>query len=194
MKKHVTALGFVALGSVLALAGERLLLHGASGDEEAVTRELAQREDFQRQQVALAEERCKKNAEFTLVQTFRLTEFRRFAQLGQDVGVVVVSSSGSSLGGGTRVPRVVMDPAARQDWSQLAEFLGGLQGGVDARVFEAFGAIRDFTAAHPWPPRGDLATISRSGWSGSAVVERWVALNRTLASRVSATLGGFYTG
>ncbi|MFQ5678961.1 MAG: hypothetical protein ACE5HP_05840 [Gemmatimonadota bacterium] len=190
MKRYLTAAGLVALGVALGLAGRRL---AGPGGEDRLLEELAKREGFQRQQVALAEERCKKNAEYTLVQTYRLTEFRRFAQLGQEVAAVLVASSSASASGGTRIPRVVLDADARQQWAGLTRFLDGLEGGVDDRVFEAYRAVRDFAAAHPWPARTSLAAIARSGWSRT-VLDRWTALNRTLSSRVTGALGAFYTG
>lgn len=194
MTKYVRAIGLVALGGVVALLGQSLFSAGGDGGEGRRLEEWAGRDDVQRQQVALAEQRCRSVAEFSLIQTFRLTEFRRFARVGQDIGVVVVGSSNASVNGGTRLPSVVLDPAAREAWSRLAESLEGLEGGVDPRVFEAFRAIGDFTRDHPWPPRMELAIVSRSDWARSAVLDRWVALNRTLSSRVAAALGEFYTG
>lgn len=192
-KKLLIAAGLVLLGGALALVGARVLQApgqplGSAPRDDARLRELYQ------QQLDLAEERCRKEAEFTLLQALRLVEFRRFAERGQDVSLVVVASEGATAGSGTRLPRVVIEPAARQEWTELGRQLSGLEGGVDPRVFETFREVREFAAGHPWPAGTDLGSVRRSGWGRSDVVDRWLVLNRNLSSRVTAALGRFYAG
>ena len=53
----------------------------------------------------------------------------------------------AAAGGGVKLPRVVLDNAARREWSDLGQRLAGLKDGVDPRVFEAFQTIREFAAS-----------------------------------------------
>lgn len=192
-KKLLGAAGLLVLGGALALVGERVL-PARGGEPAGAPRDDARLRELYQQQLDLAEEQCRQEAEFAFLQSLRLVEFRRFAELGQDVSLVVVASEGSAAGSGTRIPRVVIDPAARQEWMELAGQLSGLEEGVDPRVFETFREVREFAAGRPWPAGTDLASVGRSGWGRSDVVDRWLALNKNLSSRVTAALGRFYAG
>lgn len=189
--KLLVAAGLFVLGGAVALLGQRVLFADpAGGGGTALT---ASADDHYRRQLAAAEERCRTNLELALLQLVRLSEFRRFAQGGQDVSVVVVSSGGAPVSGGLELPRVLVDGRAREEWSSLGEKLAGFEGGVDSRVFAAFQEVRDFVDEHPMPPpTGSLRAISGSDWARSDVVDRWLARNKALASRADAVISELY--
>ncbi|MGH7540773.1 MAG: hypothetical protein ACRELC_07230 [Gemmatimonadota bacterium] len=199
MRKALERIGLVMLGAALALAGTRLLSVGSGeggGGEGG-----AERDELRARRLQLAEERVRTDMRLALVGFFRLADFREFAQRGLEMTVFVpVSGSpdrGRVLSGasrGVQVPRVVIDPEARGEWAELGGRLDAMEEGVDPRVFEAFRDVRRFLAEHPLPGGADPAAAARSGWSGAAVVDRWVALNRTLASRVVAVLSQLDAG
>jgi hypothetical protein len=201
LKKLLVALGLVLLGGALALLGQHLLFPISAREDERLLAELERRQDLQAQQLSRAEERFKADMQLALVGFLRLLEFRRFAELGQDLALVVVASPGAAqqdalseaaaAGGGVKLPRVVLDNVARREWSDLGQRLAGLKDGVDPRVFEAFQTVREFATSHPWPTRGDLGTIARSNWARSVTIDRWLALNKNLSSRVVAVVSQF---
>lgn len=193
MRRIVGAVGLVLVGAAAGVAAERMIVARAGpaagaaraapeGDRAAVDPEA----------LARAEEACRREAELRLLQVVRLSRFERFAETGADVALVLVASRAASPDRGTRVPRVLLDAGARARWTELGGSLAGFEGGVDPRVFEAFREVRGFAAEHPWPSGTDLGPIARSGWDRAEVVERWLALNRRLASRASAALGRLY--
>lgn len=150
----------------------------------------------------LAEDRLRTDQRLALAGFFRLADFRDFALRGQEATVFVPLPGTAGRGDviraggarGVRVPRIVIDADARREWVELGRRLEGMEEGVDPRVFEAFQAVRAFIAEHPLPEGADLASAARSEWSGAAVVERWAALNRNLASRVVAVLSQLDAG
>lgn len=150
----------------------------------------------------LAEDRLRTDLRLALVGFLRLVDFRDFARQGLETTVFVpvagTAERGDVIGAGAsrgvRVPRIVIEADARREWAELGRRLEGSEEGVDPRVFEAFEAVRAFVAEHPLPDRTDLASAARSEWSGAAVVERWGALNRTLASRAVAVLSQLDAG
>ncbi len=148
------------------------------------------------EQMVAAEERFKEEMRLAQAGFFRLVDYRRFAELGADVSLVLVATPGatreqvlaSATGGEIRLPRIVLDPEIRRQWAELGQRLAGFEGGVDPRVFEAFQSVREFTAANPLPIAENLGAVARSEWGRSVTVDRWQALNRNLASRVVAVL------
>ncbi len=87
-----------------------------------------------------------------------------------------------------------MDTAARREWVFLGQKLEQAEGGVDPGVYQAFVEIGDFLGTYPMPNRSDLGTVSRSAWAQSAVVDRWVVLNRSLSARAVSLLSQFNAG
>ncbi len=111
MKKPLAALGLVLLGGVLALLGQHLLFSGSEREDERLLAELERRQDLQVQQLRRAEERFKADMQLALVGFLRLLEFRRFAELGQDLSLVVVASPGAAQQrAGRRVRRPAESP------------------------------------------------------------------------------------
>ncbi len=194
-RKHARGIGLVLLGVVLGFLGHRFLWPGAGGFG-GVADGASDRRPIPMEQLVVAEERFKEEMRLAQAGFFRLVDFRRFAELGADLSLVLVASPNatreevlaSATGGEIRLPRIVLDPQVRQQWAELGQRLAGLQGGVDPRVFEAFQSIREFATANPLPNAENLGAVARSAWGRSAEVDRWVALNRNLASRVVAVL------
>jgi len=194
-------IGLLLLGGALAVAGERLLF-GPSDDGYVTTvPEAGASDDIRARQMDLAEERLRTDLQLALAGFFRLVDFRDFALKGENVTVFVPTSGAegragvvASAGGGVRIPRIIIEPDARREWAELGRRLEGMRDGVDPRVFEAFQAIRAFIAEHPLPGETDYASAARSEWSRAVVVERWEALNRTLASRAVAVLSQLDAG
>ena len=184
--------GLVLIGVALGFLGHRFIWPGVGGGST----ELSEGRPIPMQQMVAAEERFKEEMRLAQAGFFRLVDFRRFAELGADVSLVLVASPGatreevlaSATGGEVRLPRIVLDPEVRRQWAELGQRLAGLEGGVDPRVFEAFQSIREFAAANPLPIAENLGAVARSEWGRSVTLDRWVALNRNLASRVVAVL------
>lgn len=201
MKRTLERVVLVVLGGVLAVGADRLLLDGGS-DPPAAGVDPARRDALQARQLELAEDRMRTDLRLALVGFFRLVEFRDFARMGEEVTLLVpvagAAGRGEVIAGanarGVRVPRILVDPEARRAWAELGRELEGLEEGVDERVYAAFEAVRAFVEEHPLPARTGLASLARSDWAGSAVVDRWLALNRTLGSRVVAVLSQFDAG
>ena len=191
-QKQARGLGLVLTGVALGFLGHRFIWPGAGG----LSTETSGGQPIPIQQMVAAEERFKEEIRLAQAGFLRLVDFRRFAELGADVSLVLVASPGatreevlaSATGGEVRLPRIVLDPEARRRWAELGERLAGLEGGVDPRVFEAFQTIREFAAANPLPIAENLGAVARSEWGRSVTLDRWVALNRNLASRVVAIL------
>ena len=193
--KHAPGLGLLLLGVVLGFLGHRFVWPGpgGAGGSSAGARE---GQPIPMEQMVAAEERFKEELRLAQAGFFRLVDFRRFAELGSDVSLVLVASPGatreevlsSATGGEVRLPRIVLDPEVRRQWAELGQRLAGLEGGVDPRVFEAFESIREFTAANPLPVAENLGAVARSEWGRSVTLDRWLALNRNLGSRVVAVL------
>lgn len=187
--------GLVLIGLVLGVLGHRFVWPGAGG-AGGLSDEASGREPIPMQQLVAAEERFKEELRLAEAGFFRLVDFRRYAELGADLSLVLVASPGatreqvlaSATGGEIRLPRIVLDPEVRRQWAELGERLAGFEGGVDPRVFEAFRSIRQFAAGNPLPIAENLGAVARSEWGRSVTVDRWVALNRNLAARVVAVL------
>lgn len=201
MNRALERIGLLVLGGALAVAGERLLPDSLVDGSPGPASDPGARDDIRTRQMSLAEDRLRTDLNLALAGFFRLVEFRDFALKGEDVTVFVPTGGAAgradvvaSAGGGVRIPRIVTDAEARREWAELGRRLEELEDGVDARVFEAFQTIRAFLAEHPLPDGTDYASAARSEWSGAAVVERWEALNRTLASRVVAVLSQLDAG
>lgn len=186
--------GLVLIGLVLGFAGGRFVWWGTG--RPGLSDEASGRQPIPMQQLVAAEERFKEELRLAEAGFFRLVDFRRFAELGADLSLVLVASPGatreevlaSATGGEIRLPRIVLDPEVRQSWAELGQRLAGFEEGVDPRVFDAFRSIREFVAANPLPVAENLGAVARSEWGRSVTVDRWVALNRNLASRVVAVL------
>ncbi len=196
MNRALERIGFLLLGGALAVAGERLLSDPSVAGSTLSAPGSETRDDIRARQMDLAEDRLRTDLQLALAGFFRLVGFRDFALEGQAVTVFVATGGaagrgevlGSASARGVRVPRIITDADARREWAELGQRLEGLGDGIDPRVLEAFQSVRAFLAEHPLPSGTDYATAARSEWSGAAVVERWEALNRTLASRVVAVL------
>lgn len=187
------AVGLVLLGAALAVVVQRLVIAGGDGGAADAERARRERAAFYQDRLALAEERCREEAELRLGQLLRLVEIERFAQRGLDVSLVLVASRTSSIDRGLRLPEILFDAEARSEWSELRRSVAGFEGSVDPRVFDAFRDVREFLDGHPLPDRGGLVAISQTAWGRAEVVERWLTLNESLSSRVAAALGQFYT-
>ncbi len=181
------------LGVALGVVGQRFIWPGSA---DALSDGPSGGQPIPMQQMVAAEERFKEELRLAQAGFFRLVDFRRFAELGADLSLVLVASPGatreqvlaSATGGEIRLPRIVLDPEIRRQWAELGQRLAGFEGGVDPRVFEAFQSIREFAAANPLPIAENLGAVARSEWGRSVTVDRWVTLNRNLASRVVAVL------
>lgn len=194
VKRVVTGAGLVALGALLAFVGSAVQGEGSDPPGSAARAPVGVgAEAREAGGLAAAEERCRREAELRMLQALRLMEFRRFADLGGDVALVVVSSRAATPDRGRQLPRPLFDAGVRREWSGLAETLAGLQGSVDPRVYQAFEAVRSYVEAHPWPADTDLEAISASDWGRSGTVERWLALNEALSSSVTAAAGRFWS-
>lgn len=202
LKRPLERIGLLVLGAALALVGERLLLSRSGDDPSSIASGSAGREVLRARQMELAEDRMRTDLRLALAGFLRLADFRDFARRGLEATVLVqvagTAERGEVIGAagtrGVRVPRIVVDADARREWAELGRRLEGAEEGVDSRVFEAFQAVRAFVAEHPLPDGTDLAGAARSEWSRPTVVERWDALNRTLASRVVAVLSQLDAG
>lgn len=202
MSRTLERIALVVVGAALAVAGDRLLLSDGGSDPSGGSADPARHEALQARQLALAEDRMRTDLRLALVGFFRLVDFRDFARKGEEVTLLVPVAAAADrrevmAGGGARgvrVPRILIDRQARQEWAELGRKLEGLDDGVDERVYAAFEDVRAFVGERPLPQGTDLASVARSEWSGSAVVDRWLALNRTLASRVVAVLSQLDAG
>jgi hypothetical protein len=200
LKKLVESIGLILVGGALALVGQRVVL--LDTELQPMASDTAARPDLRERRLALMEEELKSDLRLAVAGFLRLIEFRDFAFLGADVSVVVpVSSSAdredilaAGARGGIRVPGIVVDTAARREWVALGQKLEQAGGGVDPGVFQAFEEIRQFLGTYPMPSRFDLGTVSRSAWARSAVVDRWVVLNRSLSARAVSLLSQFNAG
>jgi hypothetical protein len=194
------SIGLILVGGALAVLGQRFLLPDTVPRSTAADAQVSS--DLRDQRLALMEEELKSDLRLAVAGLLRLIEFRDFAFLGADVSVVVPVSSGSDRAdvlaagarGGIRVPRIVVDTAARREWVFLGQKLEQAEGGVDPGVYQAFVEIGDFLGTYPMPNRSDLGTVSRSAWAQSTVVDRWVVLNRSLSARAVSLLSQFNAG
>ena len=143
----------------------------------------------------MVEERAQTNQQIILGQFFLLDRFRRLADVGlAETRVVTASSLDSDLAAarsGRGVPRVAVDLAAREEWTQLASELEGVREGVDERIFDAYEAVREFSRGHPWPS-GGMAGLQRSDWAQPGSVDQWNSLNKALQSLVTGAIERAY--
>lgn len=200
MKMWLERIGFLLAGAALAGAAFLFLPVGGPGSGAVLTDPEA-RDDARTRRMALAEERFRTEMNIALAGFLRLIEFRDFGERGRDVALIVplggradradVLQTGARRG--IRVPRIVVDTAARRRWALQGERLERLRGDVDPDVDAAFAEILDFLRGHPFPSSPDLSTVSRSEWSRPAVVERWVDLNDTLVGAAVAVISRFGT-
>jgi hypothetical protein len=196
----VESIGLILVGGALAVLGQRLLLPDTQPGWMAA--DSPQRSDLRERRLALMEEELKSDLRLSVAGFLRLIEFRDFAFLGADVSLVVPVSSGADRAdvlaagarAGIRVPRIVLDTAARREWVFLGQKLEQAEGGVDPGVYQAFAEIRDLLATYPMPGSSDLGTVSRSAWARASVVNRWVVLNRSLSARAVSLLSQFNAG
>jgi hypothetical protein len=176
----VRSLGLVALGAVVALVGERLVARDPADPRTQLIAQLAEGEPLQ-QLDSLMAERTRVKQDLILGQYFRLQRFRRFAQGGLDLSLIVLVPRGTSaeevLAGipidrRIQVPRVALDSMARDEWKRAAEALAG--DGLQAEVLDLrslrpldWGAIaaslsktnRLVTVEEGWPVAGIGAQI-----------------------------------
>ncbi|MDH3733252.1 MAG: hypothetical protein OEU54_06940 [Gemmatimonadota bacterium] len=197
MSPAVRSVALVALGAGVAL-GASTLIRGQRPDERSeILQQLADRGAARIDEMGGAGG-DETNDAMALSRFYRLNEFRRLGEEGQALVWVVPVPPGreddpieaASGGAVLRLPRVAVDPAARDTWSREAARLAGLEGNVDARVFAAFAAIRAYVSEHPWPTGVGLVAVRGSEWASADVTETWLSLNRALVSRVDALLEG----
>lgn len=200
LKRLVESIGLVLVGVALAVLGQRLLL--PETEARPMAADVTARADLQERRLAAMEEEYRSDLRLAVAGFLRLIEFRDFAFLGANVSVVVPVAGEAdradvlAAGGrnGFRVPRIVVDTAARREWVLLGQQLEQAGEAVDPGVFQAFEEIRRFLGTYPMPGRSDLGAVSRSAWAQSAVVDRWVVLNRSLSARVISLLSQFNAG
>lgn len=201
MKTWLERLGVLLLGAALGWAGATFLPAGESGDG-APPGLPAAGEDARARSTALAEDRFRTEMNIALAGFLRLIEFRDFGRRGRDVALVVpVDDQGgradvldASARRGIRIPRVVVDTAARRSWAIQGERLEQLRSEVDPDVRDAFEDILTFLEQHPMPNSPALSVVAGSEWSRPAVVDRWVDLNDNLVATSVAVMSRFGEG
>jgi hypothetical protein len=201
VKTWLERLGVLLLGAALGWAGSTLLPAGEGGDG-APPNLPAAGEDARARSTALAEDRFRTEMNIALAGFLRLIEFRDFGRRGRDVALVVPVDDqagradvlDASARRGIRIPRIVVDTAARRSWAIQGERLEQLQGEVDPDVDAAFGDILEFLEQHPIPNSTALAVVAGSEWSRPAVVDRWVDLNDNLVATSVAVMSRFGEG
>jgi hypothetical protein len=188
----------VALGVGSGVVASRVLADRPSDDRAELLRELAGRQAAQFEERAAPTDGEDTGQAMAMAQFYRLQEFRRLGEEGQAVAWVVPVPAGresdaiaaAAGGASVRIPRIALDPAARDTWVGESARLSGFDGTVDARIFDAFTEVRDFVSLHPWPTAPGLAGLRGSEWATADIIERWLSLNRALVSRVDALLAG----
>jgi hypothetical protein len=198
--RSATLLVLGAAVGAAAAVGASWLLVGDSGDgRDDLLRELADRQAEQFGDLdATAAAAGETKRAVAMSQFYRLQEFRRLGEEGQVVAWVVPIPSGrdtdpiAAAAGGTsiRIPRIALDPAARDTWAGEVGRLSGVEGTIDQRIFEAFLRVRGFIDEHPWPSAPGLSGVRDSEWTSPDVAEQWLSLNRALVSRVDALIAG----
>lgn len=200
-KQIALGAGLFLAGALLGALGARWLLPGPTADgragASASTPEQIQRVNRrleQRFQTAMSELRSRQ--EMNRRRFRHLQSFIRFADVGQQtVPLVLVSPDGSARlgtlldrGRTVAIPRVVVDPSARREWTRLRDRLSGLAGRVDERVESAFREVVRFQRNHPWPEEETVRAAVESEWAGTATVSRWRTLHQRLRSRAESLL------
>lgn len=200
MSAPIRSVALLLLGAAVALGVRGLAVGGSPQDARGdLLRELADRQEAAFAAIAgaaSAGERTVRDVQMS--QFYRLQEFRRLGTEGQVFAWVVPVPEGregdpvdvAMTGGSVRLPRIVLDPTARDIWSREVARLADHGGTIDARIFEAYVEVRAFVDEHPWPSATGLAGLRGSEWASPDVTERWLSLNRALVARVDALLSG----
>ncbi|MFV1987495.1 MAG: hypothetical protein ACC682_09435 [Gemmatimonadota bacterium] len=199
MSRGLSVLTLVALGVAVG-GGASWIVAGGRGDgRDDLLRDLASRQAERLGDVAgSAAAGAETTRAVAMSQFYRLQEFRRLGEEGQAVAWVVPIPAGretdpiaAAAGGASiRIPRIALDPGARDTWAREVGRLSGLEGTIDARIFETFVQVRGFIDEHPWPLAPGLSGVRGSEWASPDVTEQWLSLNRTLVSRVDALIAG----
>lgn len=201
MKTWIERIGFVVIGAALAGAAWWFLA-GGGGDAGAPPALASTREEARTRSQALAEERFRTEMNLALTGFLRLVEYRDFGERGRAVSLVVPVSGQpdrvdvlqAGARSGIRIPRIVVDTAARRRWATQGQRLERLRGDVDPDVDAAFRELLDFLDRHPLPDSPALSVIAGSDWSRPTTVDRWVDLNDNLVAAAVAVLSRFGEG
>ncbi len=187
MNPALRAIGFMVAGAAVAVGALHFATRPPVTPETAIAERMSE-----------IEARSRAAQDVAISQFFRLQEFRRFGEEGSAVAWVVPVPEGAvddpirigAAGAPVRVPRLAIDPGARDTWTREGERLASFRDTVDPRVIEAFDAVRSFAAGHPWPAAGGLRSLAASEWASPDVIETWLSLNRALVARVDALSSG----